>query len=116
MITYVLFFFVFTSAVLNVHCGILEKNITLAAHCMEEAKVTQEVVDTYMEDPEKEPTEDFYCYLQCVFTGVGLIDENGDLDIDLYKSMFVVDVDCLKDMPKIVKCTDMEALSECVKD
>nr|QUP79544.1 odorant binding protein 51 [Monochamus saltuarius] len=116
MITYVLVFLFYASVILEGHCGVAEKNITVAVHCMQETQVTQEIVDSYMEDPEKEPTEDFYCYLQCIFTGVGLIDENGDLDLDLYKSMFATDVDCLKDVPKITKCTDMEALSDCIKN
>lgn len=95
-----------------------DQNVTFVTHCVEETGISMdfETFESFIGDTSKEPPEEFYCYLQCVFTDTGLIDENGDVNIELYTSMFPADKECLKKVPQIVKCTDMKILAECDKE
>ncbi|VEN62049.1 unnamed protein product [Callosobruchus maculatus] len=89
-------------------------NQTLIDYCMKEAEIGEDIVESYQEDPDKEPTEDYYCYLHCLFTEIGLLSEDGDVVVDVFKTIFdEVDEECLKKLPKITECNDMENFDEC---
>ncbi|KAJ8916645.1 hypothetical protein NQ315_000290 [Exocentrus adspersus] len=114
MAPFLIFFLALSTSVFEGNCANPESNATLSDYCIQETEITQELVDEYTSDPKKEPTEDFYCYLHCIFTGLGLVGDDGTVDVDSFKIVFEkVDVECLKTVPKIVECTDMKALDKC---
>nr|CAI5817259.1 unnamed protein product [Callosobruchus analis] len=53
---------------------------------MKEAEISEDIVESYQEDPEKEPTEDYYCYLHCLFTEIGKLYFIAGKSLELHKS------------------------------
>ncbi|KAJ8954638.1 hypothetical protein NQ314_007037 [Rhamnusium bicolor] len=92
----------------------LETNSTLEEFCLKETDVTEDLVKSYKDEPEKEPTEDIYCYVHCIFTNMGLIDEEGNVVVKAFMEIMPnVEEECLKKAPKIQECNDMASLKNC---
>nr|CAI5825734.1 unnamed protein product [Callosobruchus analis] len=55
-----------------------------------------------------------YIIVEILLPCLGLLSEDGDVVVDAFKAIFdEVDEECLKKMPKIIECNDMENFDDC---
>lgn len=94
----------------------INTNTTVDEYCQKQTGIKSEEIEAYeTEKKSDEYSEDFYCYVLCVFTETDVISEEGVFSIEKYKGLMdeKVDEECLKNVPIISECSDIAFLLSC---
>lgn len=88
-------------------------------YCQKQTGIKEEEIRTIQtelaEKIRDEYSESFYCYILCVFTETGIINDEGVFFIEKYKKETneKVDEKCLLNVPIISECSDVAFIISC---
>lgn len=98
----------------------MNSNVTVDEYCQKQAGITSEEKESFFAEYDEDKSssefsESFYCYVRCVFTETGIINEEGVFSIEEYKKIAdeTVDDECLKKVPIISECSHVSFIIMC---
>ncbi|KAH1017142.1 hypothetical protein HUJ05_007847 [Dendroctonus ponderosae] len=86
--------------------------------CIDDSGVSIEMVENLLANPEKQLIDVESCYVHCIFTEMGLLSENGNVEVEKFKSLKAseapyIDLTCLEEIKSIDHCNEMMILRAC---
>lgn len=87
------------------------------ADCLSENNLGVEDIKTFDEELET-MSDKMLCYHLCFYKKMGYLEETGKVDVEKYYGVDSADdksdiEDCLKNLDKIVQCSDMRKIESC---
>nr|QKV34996.1 Odorant binding protein 16 [Dendroctonus adjunctus] len=108
----------FVALVIMTNAYVPNVNDKIRNFCIDDSGVSVEMVENLLANPEKDLIDVESCYVHCIFTEMGLLSENGNVEIENFESLKAseapyIDLNCLDKIKSIDNCCEMMLLRAC---